>query len=344
MTSRQAYENLLIELSKVGAPSLLLNDFNYFINKAIQQYTNKQYNIYDISQQTTDNLRVLKTTSKINTHQVNGAIYEAFLPLDYMHILNCICEYKLKGKFKCYNEGDIVQFAAKRLTADSWSIILSDYYNRPQPKNPYYYINNVNKRNSLPTNPINDDILNRNTLGTDSNEDYLHNVSYITKYKDSEGNIKSPNKKISYIDFQTEEYKNCKIIKTSIEQESKSNLPRTINLKNFLNNSTVEREAGVRYGNPSAIRCEIRYGDDSIFELQSIIVEYLKTPQTIKLTQEQINLVQDTSQILEFPDYVCNEIINELTMLVMSNIADPRLTSNVQVTQSIANPAQQQTE
>ncbi len=340
MTSRQAYENLLIELSKVEAPSLLLNDFNYFINKAIQQYTNKQYNIYDISQQTTDNLRVLKTTSKIDTHQVNGAVYEAFLPLDYMHILNCICEYKLKDKFKCYNKDDIVQFAAKKLTADSWSIILNDYYNRPQPKNPYYYINNININNSLPTNPILQDILDRDTVGTDSSEDYLHNVSYITEYKDSQGNEYS-NQKILYTDFQTEDYE---IINTVTEQEGKSNLPRTINLKNFLNKSIVEREAGVRYGNPSAIRCEIRYGDDSIFELQSIIVEYLKTPQTIKLTQEQINLVQDTSQILEFPDYVCDEIINELTMLVMSNIADPRLTSNVQVTQSIANPAQQQTE
>jgi len=41
MTLRNIWEYLLIELSKVDAPSLLLDDFNYFINKAIKQYVNK---------------------------------------------------------------------------------------------------------------------------------------------------------------------------------------------------------------------------------------------------------------------------------------------------------------
>lgn len=35
MTSRQCFEGLLAELSKVNAPSMLLSDFNYFFNKAI---------------------------------------------------------------------------------------------------------------------------------------------------------------------------------------------------------------------------------------------------------------------------------------------------------------------
>ena len=62
-TSRQLYEATLIELNKENAPNLLLEDFNYFANKAIYQYTNKRYNIYDVSQQTTDDLRVLKATA-----------------------------------------------------------------------------------------------------------------------------------------------------------------------------------------------------------------------------------------------------------------------------------------
>jgi hypothetical protein len=41
MTARQMLEALLIELNKVNAPSLLLEDYNYFINKAINQYINK---------------------------------------------------------------------------------------------------------------------------------------------------------------------------------------------------------------------------------------------------------------------------------------------------------------
>ena len=63
MTARQVYEGVLIELNKVEAPSLLLEDFNYLFNKAVYQYINTRYNIYDINQQTTDDVRVLKATA-----------------------------------------------------------------------------------------------------------------------------------------------------------------------------------------------------------------------------------------------------------------------------------------
>lgn len=310
---------------------MLLQDFNYFFNKAINQYINKRYNIYDISQQTTDDLRVLKATTVLTPEQISntisgvntsgwkagnaslfGATYEVYLPLDYLHMLNCICVYKLNKRFKCYNEGDYVQFAAKRLTADSWSVVVNDYYNRPLPERPYYYIHNVNTSVQLPTNPITNTTtaLDTKTVGTDTSKDY--NVEPGEAPALSTG----PN----------------------------SNLPRTINLQGITNKSVVEKEAGVRYGNPSSVRCEIRYGkDNSVFELQSVVIDYIKAPQIIRLTQEQVDLTEDTSQIMEFPDYVCQEIINELTMLVMENTADPRLQTNTVVTQSIANPAQQQT-
>ena len=45
MTSNQMFEYALIELNKVQAPSLLLEDYNYFINKAINQYINKIYRV-----------------------------------------------------------------------------------------------------------------------------------------------------------------------------------------------------------------------------------------------------------------------------------------------------------
>lgn len=331
MTARQVWEGMLTELSKVNAPSMLLQDFNYFFNKAINQYINKRYNIYDISQQTTDDLRVLKATTvlepeliantisgvdtsdwKAGNASLFGAMYEVYLPLDYLHMLNCICVYKLNKRFKCYNAGDYVQFAAKRLTADSWSVVVNDYYNRPLPERPYYYIHNVNTSIQLPTNPITNTTtaLDTKTVGTDTSKDYS------VEPGEAQALATGPN----------------------------SNLPRTINLQGITNKSVVEKEAGVRYGNPSSVRCEIRYGkDNSVFELQSVVIDYIKTPQTIRLTQEQVDLTEDTSQIMEFPDYVCQEIINELTMLVMENTADPRLQTNTVVTQSIANPAQQQT-
>lgn len=311
MTARQIWEGMLTELDNVNAPTMLLQDFNYFINKAINQYINKRYNIYDINQQTTDDLRVLKATSFLDVSKVTypevsegtiklfGATYETILPSDYLHLLNCVCVYKLKKNYKCYKANDYVQFAARRLTSDSWSMVMNDYFNRPLPQRPYYYIHNINIYNTNPTNPLQED----NPNGTD-----------ISKLYDN--------------------------------TKENSNFPRTITLGEPFSSqevSTVDRETAVRYGNPSNVRVEIRYGyDDSVFELVKLLIDYIKVPQTINLTWEQVNLTEDTSQILEFPDYVCQEIINELTMLVMANISDPRLQSTTIVNQSIANPAQQQ--
>ena len=57
MTSRQLYEALIIELNKEQAPSLLLEEFNYFANKAVNQYINKRYSTgYDVNQQFTDDV------------------------------------------------------------------------------------------------------------------------------------------------------------------------------------------------------------------------------------------------------------------------------------------------
>lgn len=112
MTARQVYEGVLVEMNKVQAPSMLLEDFNYFINKAINQYINKKYNVYDVNQQSTDDMRVLKATTVLKVSKTTkygtqsagvtgrnallGAVYEAYLPQDYLHMLNCICNFKVK--------------------------------------------------------------------------------------------------------------------------------------------------------------------------------------------------------------------------------------------------------
>ena len=80
--------------------------------------------------------------------------------------------------------------------------------------------------------------------------------------------------------------------------------------------------------------------DDSIFQLKEVYVDYIKAPQFIRLTPEQLDLTEDTSQVMEFPDYVCQEIINELVTIVMEATADPRLQTHIPVSQSIAQPAQ----
>lgn len=292
MTAREVWEGMLTELSKVNAPSMLLQDFNYFFNKAINQYINKRYNIYDINQQTSDDLRVLKATTILNVNKsldkeefnilnqltagrskIFGATYEVNLPQDYLHILNCICIYRVNKDWKCYNAGDYVQFAAKRLTADSWSIICNDYYNRPLPERPYFYIHNVNTSETLPTNPLTES----NPNGTDIVDKYEVGNT-VTQYFTTEpirqeGSLPIPigvqvyvkqGKVYSDSDCTTElPVKIDSLSSKRVEGESnKSNFPRTIQLGAPANRtvSTVQKDAGTRYGNASKVRMEIRYG------------------------------------------------------------------------------------
>jgi len=73
MTARELYEYALIELNKLEAPSLLLEDYNYFINKAVQQYSNLIYAKFEIDQQSTDDLRVLKATAALKPAKLSTA-------------------------------------------------------------------------------------------------------------------------------------------------------------------------------------------------------------------------------------------------------------------------------
>jgi len=268
MTARQLFEYTLIEMNKVQAPSLLLEDYNYFINKAVYNYINLRYNVYDVNQQTTDDLRVLKGTVAISNivavtgNKLQGATYTADLPADYFHMLNCIVEYTATKVFKCYTPSEPVYFGAKRLTSDMYSQIINNYYLRPSYKLPYYYIHNT-VDTPPPANPT------------------------------------SPN--------------------------------------------VPEIQEGVRYSGGAPVKVEIRYGkDNSLFTLTRIHIDYLKAPRRIVLTQAEVDLTDDTSQVLEFPDYVCQEIIKELTKLLLENASDPRLQTNIPVNQTIANPAQEQ--
>lgn len=332
MTARELYEYALVELNKIEAPSLLLEDYNYFINKAVQQYINLSYAKFEADQQSTDDLRVLKTTTLLTPNKIremenykdatnlinviNGGFWKSTyfvdLPEDYIHLLSCVVEYTVQGNnFKCYTNGEKVYFAARRLTTDMYSQILNNAYLRPMYKRPYYYLNNINTETTKPTfNPatglsptyteMDKDIMEYNggsfTLGTGDN--------VVSKPTENKGNY-------------TNKYANSNLVDS-------------------------QNTAGDRLANPSIVRLELRFGtDDTVFKPTMLYIDYLKAPMYIRLTQEQINATLDYSQVLEFPDYVCFEIVNIFTRLLMENASDPRLQTNMPINNTIVNPAMQ---
>ena len=314
MTARDIFDAVGIELNKSKAPSLLLEDFNYFVNKAIAQTTNKSYNTYDISQQTADDLRVLKASTKLTPTRINestttdiyGSAYEAYLPPDYLHMLGVTCEFQVKQSYSCFTKNRITYRGARKLNSDQWPMIITNIYNRPSQRNPYYFLHNVNQQNTLSTNsysPYNQ-TTNPIPLGTGTDFNGTYNVTEGSDVRN----------------LASEVLINGDVIK----------LPNS------------QKEASYRYGNASSVRIEIRYGKDaSVFDLNSLMIDYLKSPQFIVLTEEQIDMTLDTSQIIEFPDYVIYEIINNLHHLILENTGNPRLQTNIPLSQTIA-PAQQQ--
>lgn len=379
MTARQVWEGVQIELNKQQAPSLLLEDYNYLFNKAINQYVNKRYNLYDTGQQTTDDVRVLKGQATIYvkgfdkdsgsgdgaTNNVtsldaflNDAKYEFNLPQDYLHLLNCKCIYKVNKRYKCYNPGTYWSVGATRLTADLSPVILNNMYMRPSYKKPYYYINNVNvirdwdNSEVTPTNPVSCDYYQeqKDAKGVDKWETLkqgtdLAEVTHINEYQNG-GAI---NGRGNPVEEEIPDSIHDNDVKITLKNNNFPRFRREYSRADggelsYKLDDVVERTAGHRYGNASQVRLEIRYGrDSSVFQLVAIQIDYIKAPQHIRLTQEQIDLTEDTSQIMEFPDYVCQEIINELVTIVMENASDPRTGTFPQVSTSIASPVQEQT-
>jgi len=260
---------------------------------------------------------------------LHGATYEVFLPIDYLHMLNCVCIYYVAKTKDCWDAGSYIEIPATRLTADSWSSIITDIYNRPSPMKPYYYIHNVNQQQILPTDPRSQIDINTGS-GPYKQDIGIDMATYPYKVTHSSGTLS--------------EYNSGTAGGEDIENQN-SNFQRTykFNVNGTESEiSLVEKPIAARIGNTSNVRCEIRYGkDDSLFQLAEVQVDYVKCPQFIRLTQEQIDLTEDTSQIMEFPDYVNQEIINELVHLVMERVNDPRLSNNMQISQTIARPTGQ---
>lgn len=135
MNLLKVYEFTLGELNKREAPSLLLSDFNYFLNKAVQQYSNKIYNVFEMSQQQTDDLRVLKAEETLDL--TNNT---ASLPLIYRHMLSCTVNFRVLKNYSCFTAGTILSYGAGRMTTDMQTLIRQNHYFKPTYFRPYYYI------------------------------------------------------------------------------------------------------------------------------------------------------------------------------------------------------------
>lgn len=224
LTARKIYEGVLYELQKVEAPSFYVDDFNYFASKAIGMYANLRYNLYEQTQQLSDDLAPLVRQV---SYQASGiTALKAALPLDYLHLLSGQITLKAIKKTRFSRVGEQVTKPLKRMRADFRPYAEDNYYNKPSLRSPYFRIES--------------------------------------------GSIK------------------------------------------------------------------VLYGDESLAQLVSLQVEYLKKPQPFLLTQSQIEAEEDSSQISEWSEYSDREIIALITTLFLENIeSQARLQTQAATSKSI---------
>lgn len=265
MSVREVYEYIHVEQNKAKAPSLLLEDFLYFLNKAINNYANIKYNTFNLNQQYTDDLKELVRTYEVSSPKlkdgnnvlmqnnsdpltqiaditvpvegkdVDFAVVSLKLPKDYYHLLNCVIKYGKtevvsNNRYEIYTIKTRSPYRVRRVTNESLAMTLNNYYYRPRPNNPYFILNN--EVDSVEGTKINSVI----------------NI-YIGK------------------------------------------LPKTN-------------------------------------KVDKVAISYLMMPKKMTLTEDELYEVEDNSMLMEFPRYICYEIINILTGLVMINTGNPNV-SNV---------------
>lgn len=144
LTALALFKAVQYEIHKVEAPSFDLEEFNHFVNRTQLEYANLRYNLFETTQQLTDDLRALKRefvyTSSSTPPLVDGA-QSVTLPEDYFHCERVKVMFTANADFGCYRSGDTVEKTAKRLTADMQGYTEQpNYYARPDYRRPYWRI------------------------------------------------------------------------------------------------------------------------------------------------------------------------------------------------------------
>ena len=143
-TARQAYVDILTELVKEETPTLYLEDYLYYYNKAISEYMKVRYELFEVNQQLTDDMRTWKTVYEndgileINLDTIGGESGQK-----YRHVLNCLVSTTLsRPDVNCSSAkvGEANMHKATRMSSDVKAGIIGNEYLQPAYHRPYYEI------------------------------------------------------------------------------------------------------------------------------------------------------------------------------------------------------------
>jgi len=150
-TARQAYVDILTELVKEEAPTLYLEDFLYFYNKAISEYLKVRYELFEATQQLTDDLRFWK--KRYVDTRLEFPISDIGLAdgHEYRHLLSCTLDASIsRPVLHCDQQPGVAsRYKATRMSSAVKAGLLNYTYLEPKFYRPYFDILDNNVRLSI---------------------------------------------------------------------------------------------------------------------------------------------------------------------------------------------------
>ena len=150
ITAREAYIDILTELVKEEAPTLYMEDYLYYFNKAISEYMKTRYELFETNQQLADDMRAWKKTfqptsletpidSIFKTVTVNGENKKVDL---YRHLLSCVIEVTIDRPItKCdQRPKTTVSYKVTRMSSEIKAGLLGNKYLEAKFYRPYFEI------------------------------------------------------------------------------------------------------------------------------------------------------------------------------------------------------------
>lgn len=348
MTVRDVYEASLVEINKENAQSFTIEEFNYVINKSILAFVNEKYNFYAANQQISDDLRVFvknQTFSIDDTVDIDGSPTTYTLNPTTGQLLTTIITGALSADLSTTRDiatGDTVYFGED--TTNGYLVgVITDNSFAFTPAVPATTTYDRGTEIKLEVAPIaivageTSVTSARTPFITFSSSDYLHLISCRVTWKTQRPSQTT----VTYLVFPAKRltYDMLNAIQNNTYLSPAPNRPYYQVFDNISNSGVVTAPAAIKdiraYQNKP--RMKIHVGSaNSVMEMRSVEFDYLKIPETIVMYDSDIfSATGDTSQVLELPDYLLNEIVKRCTIYLLEKASDPRIQTQPAFNQEI---------
>lgn len=335
MTIKDIYNDVIIESNQITAQSFQLEDFNSISNKVFRAFVNDRYKNYNTVQQVADDLRHLKRTFRSYTGTSTAGLSDNdtgcnvidvsagnFIVVPNIDNIKSGVSYYFYGTSE-YGGGTFTYTTAERQENGTYKLTGISGLGVPFTGARLY---------SAPITGItSEDSEFGDMYKVESpSSNYLHLIGCYVEYRDS-----SLDRSKTYTAKKlNEDSKGA--IRDNEYLKPKYNRPYYTEISNNksyvgVDNNTTTNEVS----DNNKVTLEVNVGDQTSLatttSVHMIHVDYIKRPEKVMIFEKDIwETDEDTSQIMEFPDYLLNTFVSNITTLLLEKHGQRSFDSHVQ--------------